>query len=96
MKKLLSVTVGVLALGAVSMSAAGANSALNTPIGNLGVNQDGYIVVADGNSGNPDPLDGYIGISDDPGCVGAFDGGPYNDDGTNNGDHVDSPCEAPA
>ncbi len=95
MKKLLTLAVGVFALSSMA-GVASANSTLNTPAGNISVAQDGYILMLDGNSGNPDPLDGYVGISDDPACVGAFDGGPYNDDGTANPDHIDSPCEAPA
>lgn len=40
-------------------------------------NQTGYIY-ADGNEGNPEPLDGYIGANSDEGIVGCADG-DYND-----------------
>ena len=55
-----------------------ADPLVTTDAGWAGVASDGYLIVLDGNAGNPDPVDGYVGITDG----GAFEcsdtGGPYS------------------
>lgn len=41
-------------------------------------------IYADGNEGNPDPLDGYIGLNDDQGVVGCASGSYDADRATDN------------
>ncbi len=75
----------LLFLGAVALASAGighmstAHAApVCVPGGCLGVNDAGYVVVGDGDASNPDPADGYAGITGG----GSFDcgdeGGPYS------------------
>lgn len=91
MKRFAIGLVAAGALGLVGMSSAVAEQ-VTTPLGTLAVNQDGWAVVADGNSTNPDPFDGYIGVDADGNAQCGDAGGPYNDDGTVNGAHVNSGC----
>lgn len=96
MKKLALLFAGAMIVG--TAGAAVAASDLNTPAGNAAVGSNGYIVMLDGNSANPDPLDGYVGVDDEGGLQCGAQGGPFNDDGSNNALHVDNGCnpEAPA
>ena len=76
MKKL-ALLVGTLALGLGGMSAANADPLLCTDAGCAGVAADGWILVLDGAVGNPDPADGFVGITDGGAIDCDNEGGPY-------------------
>ena len=80
MKKLLAATA---AAGIVLGAFAGPASAVkvDTPIGQAGINEAGYIVYADGNATNPAASSGYVSVRGD-GQVCADDNGGRNADGT--------------
>lgn len=77
MKKVLAGLAGALMLGALTTTAASAAPALCTEIGCAGVAADGYIIVLDGDPANPDPIDGFIGVTDGGGIDCDGEGGPY-------------------
>ena len=80
-KRLALVLAAAAAMGSLSVVAANADALVNTPIGSANVDPATGITL-DGNSTNPDPLDGYLIITPD-GTVHCSDqGGPYNDNGT--------------
>lgn len=104
MKKLIALlfATALAAAGFMLSPASADDAALNTPIGNAGVNESGQILILDGASTNEDPADGYVSIGED-GTVSCEDeGGQYNDDGTNvdedgkdsDGDEADEDFEA--
>lgn len=94
MKKfVLLIAAGMLAAtGFVLAPASADDAALNTPIGNAGSGEAGEALILDGATGNPDPADGYISVSEDGTVSCEADGGPYNDDGTsvNDDDNEDN------
>lgn len=80
MKKLALLAVAaVAALGGIG--SASADPILCLDIGCAGVGADGYIIVLDGAAGNPDPIDGYIGIGDGWSFACDDEDGPYTNDG---------------
>lgn len=86
LKKLALVALAGMALAGASAGAALADH-VTTGIGYLH-SGDGYIVVAEGDAGNPGPLAGYIGIKEDLSCHGAQSGDHNSPDG-------DDTCSAP-
>jgi len=104
-KRLALVLAGAAAMGGLSIVAANANALVNTPVGNANVDPASHdTVVLDGNSDNPDPLDGYLIVHADTMSISCSDqGGPYNNDGSedeswNQGVGNDDPgtCNPPA
>jgi len=82
-KRLALVLAGAAAMSTLGVLAAHADGVVhvNTPVGTADADPSTGIQL-DGNSTNPDPLDGYI-IIDQNGTVSCSDeGGPFNDDGT--------------
>lgn len=77
MKKVLATLAGTLLLGALTTTAASAAPAYCNEAGCAGVAADGYVVVLDGDPGNPDPIDGFIGVTDGGGVDCDSEGGPY-------------------
>ncbi|MGH7820853.1 MAG: hypothetical protein ACREQ9_13885 [Candidatus Binatia bacterium] len=86
---LLAAAIAVLAIAGTS----GAD-VVCTDLGCASVNEGGYVVVADGAAGNPDPADGFISVSSD-GVVCADDNGTADDGDPNNGPESQSPTCAP-
>lgn len=78
MKKIAALLAGAFVLGSVGVAGA---EQVATPIGTAYVNEGGYVVFADGDAGNPDPVDGYISVSSG-GRVCADDNGGWGSDGT--------------
>lgn len=79
MKKLALAAVAVFAM---SLGVASADP-VSTPIGTVTVNEDGNLVYADGDAGNPNPLDGWASVdsngkacADDNGSKGDVGGSP--------------------
>ncbi|HWH45095.1 MAG TPA: hypothetical protein VNT32_10220 [Thermoleophilaceae bacterium] len=77
MKKLL-----LAAVAAAAMAFAGVATAdpVDTPVGTLTVNEGGYVLLADGNADNPDPVDGYVSVTEGNACVNDA-GNPDDTDG---------------
>ena len=74
--------LAVLALGIFALGAGVAHAdQVATPIGTAYVNEGGYAVFADGDAGNPDPVDGYASVSDG-GTICADDNGGWGSPGT--------------
>lgn len=88
MKKLLP------ALAAVATMAFGSGAAadpIETDAGTVTVAEDGYVLLADGNEGNPHPLRGFVAIRATGACAND-EGNPGDTDGDgipNDEDEVD-------
>jgi len=87
-KRLSLVLAAAAAMGSLSVVAAHADALINTPLGNANVDPSSGLTL-DGNSSNPDPLDGYVIVHPDGTVSCADEGGPYNDNGTDNAEFVD-------
>jgi len=86
-KRLALVLAGAAAMSTLGLFAAHAD-VVNTPIGNANVDPASGVTL-DGNSQNPDPLDGYLILHADGTVSCGDEGGPYNDDGSVNDEFED-------
>jgi hypothetical protein len=65
-KRFALVLAAASAMGTIGIVAAHA-APLPTPLGTATVNESGYVVLLDGDAGNPAPLGGYLGVTTDGG-----------------------------
>lgn len=91
MKKLALLFAGAMVLG--SGGAALAQATLTVPgLGSADAGSAAYILMLDGSSDNP-VADGYIGADAGGNLQCGPTGGPFNDDGSDNGDYVANGCD---
>lgn len=91
MKKLL-----LAAVAAAAMAFAGIATAdpVDTPVGSVTVNEGGYVLLADGNADNPDPIDGYVSVTEGNVCANDA-GNPDDTDGDGEPNETDETDDNP-
>lgn len=75
MRKRIALVFAAATVAALGFTGAHAER-IDTPIGSVGVNDSGYLVYADGNASNPDPVDGHISVSSSGKACADDNGGP--------------------
>lgn len=93
MKRIALAILLAFGLGLLGANVASADTVC-TAAGCVSVDEGGYVVVLDGDAGNPDPGDGFISVSDAP-RICADDNGTADDGNAGNGNESTSPTCGP-